>query len=469
MEKKRILFLRPNSAIGRCPPPLGLLYLASFIRHNESEYEIKIYDARCRDSSEEETRAVILAYEPHVLGLTGMHPEAPALHALARFTRERIPGCQIVLGGPYASSDTERAARDVNVDAVAVGEGEETFRELLDYFRGVRPREKIDGIAYREGVRVVQTRPRAGIQNLDDIPFPAWDLINLDDYFFGKKLPLENPFQVYRRAVPLLSSRGCPYRCIYCHNIFGNKFRARSPENILAELTLLKDTYGIQEIEFLDDSFNIDYGRVMGICDHLIRCGMNLKICFSNGIRLDRVDGPLLDRMKAAGTYRINYGIESVNERIQKVVRKGLAVSRISEAIRLTVKRGILCGGFFMIGFPTETEEEVQETLDFAVKSQLHTAVFAIATPYPGTKMFEQAQQAGYNVDVEFGTVFAPTVNMSSVPDERLSALRLQAYRRFYFSARRAWRIFRAAPAKRPLVGNFWEVVRVALFRKSLY
>lgn len=140
-----------------------------------------------------------------------------------------------------------------------------------------------------------------------------------------------------------------------------------------------------------------------------------------------------------------------------------------SDIIDLTVRKGILCGAFFMMGFPTETEEEIMQTIRFAIKSSLHTAVFAIVTPYPGTEMFAKGKQRGYNMDVEFGTVYTPTINMSAVPSERLSDLRYYAYRRFYFSPRRAWNIFKTAPSKFPLFKNFIEVVMVSLFKKPLY
>jgi radical SAM superfamily enzyme YgiQ (UPF0313 family) len=174
--------------------------------------------------------------------------------------------------------------------------------------------------------------------------------------------------------------------------------------------------------------------------------------------------------MKRAGTYRINYGIESASKRVQQIMKKNLDIDIAHAVIDKTVGKGILCGGFFMFGFPTETEDEVMQSIDFAVASRLHTAVFSIVTPFPSTQMYVQAKELGkLSNPPGYYDVQSASCNLSAIPDRRLEELRILAYRKFYFNPLRALRIFIAAPAKWPVFKNFWEVLRVAFFKKVLY
>jgi anaerobic magnesium-protoporphyrin IX monomethyl ester cyclase len=468
---KKILLMRVNSSIESAPAPLGLLYIASYLRNRRHNLDIKIVDARCNNFSRAALKEIILEYQPDLLGLTSMHDEMEEVHKIAKLARELISGIRIVIGGPYATADYYRILKDDNIDFAVVGEGEEAMDELiLSCSNGCEDLHKIKGLAYKEGGNIKFNGHRDFIHNLDTLPFPAWDLIDLNNYFYGKKRALENPLQIYKRALPLLSSRGCPYQCIYCHNIFGKRFRARSPENIVKEIELLHNSYKIREIEFIDDSFNIDTRRAREIFSLIIRNKLNIKICFSNGIRIDKVDDELLNLMKQAGVYRINYGIESGSKRIQTIIKKNLNIDIIRGLINKTIKKGMLCGAFFMIGFPTETEEEMLQTLKLAFSSKLHTAVFAIVQPFPSTEIYDQAiLQNSIPAEVNFSNVHRVSLNLSRVADNRLQRLRIYAYRRFYFDPIRALRILCRAPAKIPVFKNFIEVIKVAFFKKVLY
>ena len=469
MNIQRLLLLRVNSGIDVAPPPLGLMYVASYIRDRRRDIDIKILDGRCKGLSMEQINSIISDYRPDILGITSMHVEAENVHAQAKSAKRILPQIKIIIGGPYACADYQKALEDSAIDFAVVGEGEEVMDELIGAFDENQQISGIKGLAHKKDGKVIFNGPRDFIKDLDSLPLPAWDLINLDDYFYGKKRPLENPLQVHKKAVAVFSSRGCPYQCTYCHNIFGKRFRARSAENVVAEIELLKNKYGIKEIEFLDDSFNIDKARAHRIFDLIIHKKLDIKICFSNGIRIDRIDEELLDKMRRSGVYRVNYGIESASKRIQAVMKKNLNIEIANNVINKTIKKGILSGGFFMMGFPTETEQEVMETIGFAARSKLHTAVFAIVTPFPSTEMYADAVSAGNIPSGDFSTVQKVTINLSNVPYRRLEELRFYAYRRFYMNPARALRIFFAAPSKIPVFKNFIEVVRVAFFKKVLY
>jgi radical SAM superfamily enzyme YgiQ (UPF0313 family) len=470
-KQKKILLVRVNSNIETAPVPLGLMYIASYFRSREKDAQVSILDGRNKDIFAKNLISLILNYNPDFIGITCMHAEKDEVHAVVRSLKKKLPKAVIVLGGPYASSDYHSAANDENIDFVVVGEGEETFYDLVNSsYDGYKNLSEIKGLVYRQEGRVKFNGYRAFWDDLNTLPFPAWDLINLNDYFYGKKKALENPLQIYKKAVPILSSRGCPYQCTYCHDIFGKKFRARSPENILSEIEFLINNYGIREIEFLDDAFNIDKLRAEKIFSLIIERDLKIKICFSNGIRLDRIDDRALNLMKKAGVYRVNYGIESASERIQASIKKNLKIGIVKDVISQTVNKGILCGGFFMLGFPTETEEEAIATIQLAISSKLHTAVFGIATPFPGTEMFRSgiAEKRIFN-NTDFYDAQKIIVNLSKISDKRLEELRYYAYRRFYFDPIRALRIFLGAPAKIPVFKNFLEVFKVAFLKKALY
>ena len=462
----KILLIRPNSSIEAAPPPLGLLYLASFLRSRSSAYEVAVLDARQMDLGGQEITRRISAFGPDLVGITALHADSCGLHDVARIAKDCSERITVVAGGPYPSGDYQRVLQDRNVDYCVVGEGERSFLELLEAIRNKQVLT-IKGVAWRDRGSIAYLGAQAPIEDLDDIPLPAWDAIDLDAYFYGAKRAVENPVQLHKEAVPILTSRGCPFGCIYCHDIFGKRFRGRSARNIFSEIQLLVRTYGVREIEIIDDTFNFDRKRLLEFCELMIGSGSSMPICFSNGIRADLVDDELLEKLKAAGVYRINYGIETASPRMQGLIGKRLNLEYAAQMIEETVRQGMLCGAFFMLGFPGETEEEVLSTIDFAVRSPLHTAVFSIVTPFPGSRLHHCAESA--EDGVSFSTVGKISRNMSAMTDARLAQLRVQAYRRFYFSPRRWWALFRGVVNKRALLRNGIEVVRVSFLRKELY
>lgn len=466
--KLKLLLVRPNSTIERSPPPLGLLAVAAWLRREYPGLVIKIIDGRIHDLSNSDIAVEIESFSPDVVGITAMHADAAEAHEIAGIVKRLKPETCVIFGGPYPTSDYAAAMQDKHVDHAIVGEGEKPMADLMRHLVSGTTIDHIAGIVSRNNS---SDDPVTGnyVEDMEMLPLPAWDLIRLDDYFSGDRMTMENPMQVHRRAVPVMSSRGCPYRCIYCHHVFGKRFRARSAESVVDEIELLVNSFGIEEVEFIDDTFNMDMQRAKKIFSLMKDRGLVVPISFSNGIRIDRVDEELLCLMKDAGVYRINYGIESASPGIQKIMRKDLDLRSVENIVSETVKRGILAGGFFMIGFPGETEDEMRATIDFAIGLSLHTAVFAIATPYPGTELFNIAMKAMGQSDRKFTTVGRPTMNTSAVNDETLVRLKALAYRRFYFSTERMWRIWRDAPSRSRLVSNFIEVFNVAFFGKELY
>jgi radical SAM superfamily enzyme YgiQ (UPF0313 family) len=443
----RVLFIRPWADIIQVPPPLGLLYLASCLRQTGA-HQVKIIDGRLLELKPEEIIARAEDFDPDVIGITSLTMEGPVAHRIAALAKKKWRERPVLVGGPYPTSDVAKAISDPNVDFCFHGEAEHSFTEWVRTQLDGGDVSRVPGITFRSNGAPV-TNPRGGfIENLDEIPFPAWDLLEMDLYFKKKFLRIRtmNPHQMRDRAVPMVTSRGCPFRCTYCHNLFGKKLRHRSVENVMEELLLLKWQYHIEEIEFIDDIFNLDIPRAKAIFQAIIDHDLGMYFSFPNGLRSDSFDEELLRLMKQGGAYRLVFAIESGSKRIQKAIRKNLNLEKARANIELANRLGYFLGGFFIIGFPDETEEEVRETIRFALKSKLHTANFFILTPFPNTEVWQQALKAGMPVDGHFEHYYQVSINMSRVPSERLERLRRIAVARFFLHPVRVVRFIRRAP-----------------------
>ena len=324
---KKILLLRTYTEIlGRAiSPPLGLMYLASAVREyglrRRIDFDFKLLDLNLYGQDIRDRLGDVRAFAPHVVGITGMSYEAAAMHQTAAVLKKNLPEVRIVFGGPYASVSPLKCMQDANVDFVVVGEGEETFPDLLDsiLFRS-KPYQDVPGIVFRgTNGDSARTEPRGYREDVDQIPFPAWDLLDMEAYFNTERW---HYFQADRRYMPIYTSRACPYRCVYCHHLFGKKFRPRSPENVFREMRYLSDAYGIKEFQIFDDAFNVQVSRAEGICDLIIRSGMKIFMTFPNGVRGDIMTDGLLEKLRRAGTYKIAYAIETASPRLQKLIKK---------------------------------------------------------------------------------------------------------------------------------------------------
>ena len=446
------------------------MYLAGFLRKYAPEHDVEIYDGRVKLTPVDKMRQIITAAKPDVVGITAFSMESREAHGVAQITKELFPHIPVVLGGPYASSDPKSAGDDKNIDVIAFGEGELTFRNLLNAYEKSEPLQQIKGIQFRKNGTVEYTGPAEVLENPDEIPFPAWDMIDLEEYFrpSASKRRLTNPIQMRERGVSVFSSRGCPFQCTYCHNIFGKKLRKRSAENVIEELQWLKSDFNVGEIEFIDDVFNLDRERAKKIMDMMIEQNLDLKFSYPNGLRADQMDEELVLKMKKAGCYRINYAVESGSERIQKKMKKRLNLPRAKEIIDFTADQGISVGGFFMLGFPDEIEEEMLMTIDYALKSKCHTASFFILTPFPGTKIYDEAVAAGFDMEAMYSDYGAVSANLSrNVSSERIIRLRKTAFRKFYFNPRRMWSIYRTTPNKAALLRNVLRTARLSFLGKE--
>jgi radical SAM superfamily enzyme YgiQ (UPF0313 family) len=447
------------------PMPLGLGYVAQAIRRARQDDEIEIVDGRVLGLGSSGLDQCIRDFDPDVVGITATIMDSRETHALARTIKAVAAGIRVVVGGPYASSAPEVAVEDANIDVAVIGEGEATIVELLDAFES-RPEDlsQVKGIAYRENGTLRRTGPRPPLASLDGIE-PAWDLLKPAGYFSRLGRNAQNRIRRDHRVAQLFTSRGCPYNCIFCHNIFGKKIRYMDADAVLDQIALLVDRFGAREIEFVDDCFNHSLERSKEIFAKIAARDLDLHISFPNGLRADRLDEELLDLFQAAGVYRVSYAVESASPRVQRLIHKNLDLDRIGRVIDQTVERGILTVGFFILGFPTETVDEMKMTVDYAVDSAVHVADFFYLAPYPGTDV---ARAAGLDPrQVSYSDFSEISVNLSAATDEQLHAMAKSAYRRFYLDPRRVARILAVSPKNLQLVSNALITLRL-LFQDAV-
>lgn len=461
----KTLLLRANSTVGTAPVPLGLGYVAEAIRKARPRDEVEILDARVRRMSPGQVARRLREVEPDVVGITAFTTDAKGAHEAAALAKAMVPRARVVMGGPYPTSHQGAVLKDSNVDVLVVGEGEETTVELLVALEAGADLAEVRGLVYRPdgaGSEPVFTGPRPLIQDVDGLEV-AWDLFEMPLYFkrFGRSS--WNYVRRDHRAAMVMTSRGCPYSCIFCHHSFGKKFRPRSAERVVEEVTRLRRWHDVRELEIVDDCFNLRPERAKEILEGFVSRRLGLHVSMSNGIRGDRVDGEMLDLFEAAGVFRVAFAVESASPRVQEIIKKRIDLDLVRESIRLTSARGIMTMGYFIMGFPTETYAEMLETGDYANDSDLHLALFFYLNPFPGT---EVARMAGFDTaSLTFSDYFTAVTNLSAASDEELRRAHERAFRRFYSNPRRALRVARLVPWNLVTIQSVMTAARLSLGR----
>jgi len=449
----RVLLVRPQIRsrwIRLSLPPLGVMYLASYLRkYHAGDVETRILDFSIEGNCARALERALAGFEPDLIGLSAMTPEEPDLAHFARLFRRRFPRALLVAGGPHANAAPERVLEHCGVDLAVLGEGERTLLALVERLADKRSPEDLPGLALRREGRTVRNRPVDVIEDVDAIPYPAWDRVPLLDYCSWRVV---NPSMSrhHKRFTTLFTSRSCPFGCAYCHNIFGKKYRPRSPENIYGEMRELEARYGIREFHICDDCFNLRPARVMELCDRIVRDRRDYRMAFVSGLRGDILTEEVIRKLRAAGTYQISVGIETASERLQKRIGRNGDLGKLLPLIDCIRREGIITHGFFMFGFPTETREEMEGTVRMALTANLVTAAFHTVAPYPGTPLFDLVKERSGGREVPMDEMFfkSSRFNLSEVPTEEMHRIIQEGFRRFYWNRKRLWDIFRLAPRK---------------------
>lgn len=431
-----IAFVRPMAGRNRYIQnvPLNYVHLAAYVR--ERGHEAKVLDMIFDDVTADVVDDFIRDHHVRLVGIGCMTCEFPEAVEEARRIKSTHPGVKVVFGGAHPSADPEECLKTGVVDYVIVGEGETALAQLLDALEEGKEPGMIQGLWLRHGDQI-QTNIPAKVPDIESLPRPAYDILDLEKYF---KLDSPWHFPKSSRAVQFISSRGCPYHCSYCHTIHGKKYRGLSPSRVLDDMEYLVRTFGVKEFMMVDDIFNFDLERAKEICRGIIARRLNVSIQFPNGVRGDRFDEELVSLMKQAGTHYMAIAIETVSDRYQRLIRKNLKIDSALQTIHWVRKYNMEVCGFFMIGFPGETLEDVNRTIDFAVNAPLDTIFISLVSPYKGTMLRNDMLENRFGeLDAEayaqLDQLF-PTVHNDALPVELLKKIQRDAYFRFYIKPR---------------------------------
>jgi radical SAM superfamily enzyme YgiQ (UPF0313 family) len=367
--------------------PIGILYLAAYIKKylDVDDVEIKIFHTAIYQNAFDELNRLLLTFQPDIIGIRALSKYKVEFNEYAKLLNEKCPEALLIAGGPYPSTNYDEIIKDNMVDIVCIGEGEATFLETVkEYICSRKIPIDIKGTAVKTGDVTTVNSSRELIANIDTIPFPDYDMININEYRGFSN----HAFQDTSKCAYILCSRGCPFGCFYCHQLFGKKIRRRSPENIVDELVQKYYKYNIKEFVIIDDVFNIPLDE----CKRVLRLIINelpndIRINFPNGLRADAIDNELIFLFKKCGLTSIALAVESASEKIQKLIGKKLDVEKAFDNID-NLSRQFITTVFYMIGFPSETEEDAEKTIEFALKLKfVSQPVLSVLRVYQNTPL----------------------------------------------------------------------------------
>ncbi|MBL8000718.1 MAG: radical SAM protein [Flavobacteriales bacterium] len=442
---------------------VGLASVAAFARRTHPDVRITVLDTRIAGPKRVER---FLSAGHRLVGITAMAGIFKQVLSVARRIKERDPSTVVCVGGPYATTLGRDMLEHEDIDIVVLGEGEETFSEVIGRMKQGADLRGVAGLVHRgpDGT-IIEGPARSPIRSIDDLPMPAYDLFDMDAY------------PVHR----IVTSRGCPYKCTFCSSavVWEHRWKKRSPESLVDEMEYLVKEHGRKTFFFNDDSFNMSMDRAEQICDQLI--ARKLNVLWSTPLRADRITDALAAKMKQAGCYNVGIGIESANNALLARMKKDTTIEQITQGIRTFRRHGIEVLGQFLIGNIGETWQTFRETLDYALSSELDFVLFYSVVPYRGTEQWDHIRANGrflHHVMHEFQDV-EPRI-LFETPEfthaERLEAIRLTKAHGFYVDDNRMSLVFdygrsmakhfqRALP---PKAGNALYLAMKRVYREHL-
>lgn len=370
--------------VGVLYPPLGLMYLASSLEQDEND--VKILDCEL-ENGYKEFPDYIRRYAPHIIGITSttpLHHLAMELFNIIKKINKRIV---TVCGGAHTTALGAQVLGECeSIDIACIGEGEITIKEIC---KNIDNLSEVEGIIYRDGVSIVKNPPRKLIEDIDEIPFPARHLVKLKEYRFSV------PGKGIVPITPIRTTRGCPYKCVFCsqHCIFGHGIRSRSIDNIIKELNDIIYNHKINDLIFYDDTFGLNKKLIYELADVVRR--KKLRFTIEGWTRADVIDDKFMSELKTIGLTRLSIGVESGNQHILDAIRKGTSLEKIREAYEIASKYGIETKMSIIFGLPFETKKTIRETIRFMKSLRCYQAYVNVATPFPGTEFYTMAKN-GY-------------------------------------------------------------------------
>lgn len=439
--------------------PLGLGYIATASR-NAGIHDIAILDCIKEGYDTTGLRHALKRMGPRVVGFQVFSSSYDAVVQGADLVKETLPHAVVIVGGPHVSATGLQMLRDVpSIDYGLVGEGEVGFPMLMQRLLRSEPipMEDIPGLVWRNKGELHEN-PRAIVKDLDTLGFPAWDLMPPNTYPDAPQGAFYEQFPI----APMASSRGCPYRCTFCGSPvnMGNRLRFRSLPHVFGEMDMLRTQYGVKEFHFVDDMFNASKSRVLEFCATLKGKNWGISYTFPNGLRLNTIDEEMLVAMKESGAYAFTVGIESGSPRILAAMNKKLTVDMIREKVNLISKTGLEPSGFFLIGFPGETREDMRMTLDFAKSLPIKRAHFSNFLPLPGTEATRKLMESGELQTIPWGELAYASVPYApqGITKEELKAFQRRAFLEFHMRPKILLRMLKEIRS----MNHLWSILKRA-------
>jgi anaerobic magnesium-protoporphyrin IX monomethyl ester cyclase len=401
-------------------PFLGLGYLAAATRARG--HEVRVADCRLARLDLTELVDAAREFKPGVVGLSAMTHEIPQAYASARALAAVLPGVHLALGGAHTTALPARTLEECpELELVCFGEGEHTLAEALDVWSAGDAITSCPGAAWRDGSGAIQVGPmRDWEQDLDRLPFPAWDLFPRSATY------------------PIMTARGCQYRCNFCCRALGGAVRKRSVANVLEELEWVIRTFRPRLVRFEDETLTLDRDHAHALLDGIIERGYHRLTRFNGQTRVDRVDLETLRKLKRANFAMLEMGVESGSPAVLEASDKRITLDRVRESFRLAREVGIPTFAKFILGHPNETHETIRQTVDLATELNPERVSFAIMVPYPGTRVWEYASagQAGYRLISagwsDFDKFLGNTLELEQVPRSALEKWQIRGYATVY-------------------------------------
>jgi anaerobic magnesium-protoporphyrin IX monomethyl ester cyclase len=424
--RTRVTLVNPPYPSGshRHPPftPLGLGYLAAVLEKNQ--YKVDVIDCQALNLSYGEFKSEIGKRQPNIVGITSTTLTYKSGLQIAKIAKKACPNCLTAMGGPHVTFWDDKALQECpELDVIVRKEGENTLLELVQRVEAGKSYHDVTGITCRKDGKIVRNPDRPYIEDLDSLPFPAHHL-----------WPIESLRKYGTVVFPLTTSRGCVYWCDFCTAVrmFGRKYRMRSPKNVVDELEFLHNTYQADQFTFYDDAFTVDQHRAEEIC-HEIR-KRKLKIKWDCETRVDMVTKELLLKMRNAGCIAVWFGVESGSQRVIDAMSKGISIAQTMRAVRWAKEVGLMAVTSAILGFPGETKESAWETIKLVERIGPDDVGYYIATPYPGTPMYDLVKENGWLKTNDFDKydTATPVFETPTLTMHELREIREQAFQRFY-------------------------------------
>ncbi len=448
--KKKILFIystpKENKMYINTLPHVGLLTLVSFLESKGIKADVIDCNIQKFNISE------VKNYD--VIGFSTLCSNVKTAMKMAETIKKKYPKKDIIFGGPHMRTDPYFFIKKDFIDAVFVNESEYSLYEYLTK----KNKKEVKGVYLKDGNnKTFYTGKAEWIKELDELPFPALHKIDIKKYRvpLSKKKPISN----------IITSRGCPFSCIFCLRPGGNRWRARSAENVVDEIEWQVKKFGVKEICIFDDNFTLDIKRAKRICDLIVERNIKVKLQFTNGIRADRVDKEFLEKFKKAGGWLVGVAPETGNKETLRKIKKGLSFDQVKKVVKWSKELGLITHSYFMVGFPWETKKHIEDTINFARELDTEIVQFCRVIPFPSTELWDMidADMKKQITDIEYGMFYGDIKYTAKISDEELTKYIKRGYRSLFFKPKKILKLLKEVP-----IMNLYKLFKYSVMTRSI-